>query len=114
MQSAESCPRSVPSFIALFTLGAGEFQDGAEVAGIGGAQSLDVTAPEFSRVDGAHTAPGECRPELPLNQDIRHDARMTAIAVGKRMNPNQAVVKADGDFVRREGLVVKPVTHVPE
>jgi hypothetical protein len=51
------------SFVELFTLRAGELQDGADVAGIRGAQSREVTAPEFSRMDDAHTAPGECRPE---------------------------------------------------
>src|SRR5277367_4088819 len=88
-----------------------EFQDLADVASIGSAKSLDVTAAELSWLDDARTAPGKCRPPLPLGQDICHDARMAAIAVGKRMNPNQAMMKADGDFVRREGFVLEPVTN---
>src|SRR5271170_2916622 len=91
-----------------------EFQDGADVAGIGSAKSLDVTAAELSWLDDARTAPGKCRPALTLGQDIRHDARMAAIAVGKRMNPNQAMMKADGDFVGQECLVFEPVTSVPQ
>jgi hypothetical protein len=59
-------------------------------------------------------SPGEgFLPELSAHQ-VRGEATVAAVAVGKWVDQNQAVVKASGEFVGRVGFVSEPVGNVAE
>ncbi len=64
----------------------------------------------FPKITGT---PGKDGPlEYFINNHIRHQAAMPAIAVGKAMNANQTVFKTYGCFIGRVGSLRQPVMKV--
>jgi hypothetical protein len=73
---------------------------------VGGAQSLDISRPQFSDTCEASAAPGERLAAEPLDQQVRHEPRMAPVAIGKGMDGGQPVVQPDGDFVSVYRLII--------
>jgi hypothetical protein len=72
-----------------------ECEKGAEIARIGRLQCVDIAS---AKVTGSHqirATPGKNGPALPLSKYVRYQTGMAAIAVRKRMDENQAVMKPD-------------------
>lgn len=79
---------------------------------IGRAQRVNVT---LTKVTGAHqvrATPSKDGPVLSLGQHICHESRMATVAVRKGVDENQAVMKADGEFIGRIGFVLQPIARI--
>lgn len=69
---------------------------------VGGAERFDIILPAATGVRQVATTPGEAWPSQKMHQyDVGQQAGMAAIAVRKRMNHSQAMMKTHGDLVRR-------------
>src|SRR5579863_1410442 len=65
--------------------------------------------PRFDQVTGT---PGKCRTTKLHDQHIRHEARMSAIAVRKRMNEYKAVMKPNCLLVWKICVVLDPIASI--
>src|SRR5579863_3943655 len=91
-----------------------EHKKGSDMVSIGRTQRVNVT---LTKVPGAHqvrSTPGKDGPVLSLGQHIRHQTGVAAITVGKWVDQNQAVMKADRQFIRRIGSVFHPIPRITE
>ena len=91
-----------------------EREKGSDIARIGSLQCIKIAPPKVAGVDQIRAAPGKDRPVLPLGKHIRHQTGVATIAVGKGMDENQAVMKADRHFIRRIGSVFHPIPGITE
>ena len=98
----------------LLVLTAGKGEQGRVIAGVGGLQGGDVGLPRRTGIDQVAAAPGETGLTQPHDQQIGEQARMPPIAIGERVNGDQAVMQADGDLVRRQAGVFDLIAHVVE
>ena len=101
--------------MSLFgTSGARKGKKWLQVMPIGCLQGFDIA---LAKISGAHqigAAPGENRPALPLSQYVRHQTCVPPIAIGERMNHNQAVMKANREFIGSIGSVFHPIVRIAE
>lgn len=81
---------------------------------IGGLKRGDVACPQFADIGKTAAAPAEDRAVQLLDQQIRHQTCMAAVAVRKRMDRHQPMVKSDSDLVGRIGVMLDPITNVIE
>lgn len=64
-------------------------------------------------MDQVSASPGENRfPEYLLNNDIGHEAGMSAVSVGKTMDGHNPVLEPDGDFIITECFSVRSFIKV--
>jgi hypothetical protein len=79
-----------------------------------------VSQSEGSEISDSHPAllneiggaPGECGPAKLGDKYIRNQACVSAVAVGKGMDHNQAVVEANSNFIVRVRSVFHPIANV--
>jgi len=79
---------------------------------VGLTKGIDVSAAQFAQVVKAPAAPGKCFSAHPPNQQVGHQASVTAITIREWMNKDQAMMQADRGFIGRVGVVVDPVPYV--
>jgi hypothetical protein len=79
-----------------------------------GLERRHVLIAQCSYVSKAPAAPANPPAAEPFDYEIRHHARVTAIAIRKRVNLRQTVMQARGDFTRRIPVVLYPVAYVIE
>lgn len=69
---------------------------------IGRAKRREIAPTLPAGFDQGLAAPNESRASEALDQEISSQTSMTAVAVGKRVNPDQPVMKAQCDLVGRK------------
>lgn len=83
-----------------------------EVSRVSGPKRVDVRAPSLTRRSEPLTLPVERRTAVLPQKQIAPQARMTSVSVGERVDMNQPVVQPNYNFIRREGLMIEPVSAV--
>ena len=48
---------------------------------------------------------------MPHHHDVREHARVSAVAIRKRMNRHDTIVEADRDLIGRIRVIVEPAAH---
>ena len=91
-----------------------ERQQRRHIIRVGGFQRCDVVPSQFLDRDQAPASPRHARSAEPDRQEIGGEAGEATVAVGKRVDEDEAVVKAHGDFVGRVGVVRDPISDVVE
>ena len=81
---------------------------------VGCAERVDIALAEVPGTHQFRSTPGKDGPVLSLGQHIRHQACVAAIAVGEGMDGNQAVMKADGEFIGSIGRVFEPIAGITQ
>ena len=71
-----------------------------EIPSVRRLQRRHIVGPCVSDIDKVESAPGEGRSAKPLGQQIRRQARVSAIAVREDVDGDQLVMEIDGDLVR--------------
>lgn len=89
-----------------------ERQQRADVMSIGRFQSRHVSSARFIGSHEIGAAPAKPLLAELHRQQVGCQTSMTPVPVRKRMNEDKPVVEADGDFIRRERLVLHPISHV--
>ena len=72
-----------------------ECEKGAEIARIGRLQCIDIAPPKVTGWHQIRATPVKDGPVLPLGKHVGYEAGVASIAVSKRMDENQAVMKSD-------------------
>ena len=89
-----------------------EHEKGRNIARIGSLQCINIAPPKVTGVHQIGAAPGKNGPALPLGKHVRYQTGVATVAVGKGMDQNQAVMKADRQFIRRIGSVFHPIPRI--
>lgn len=86
----------------------------ADVVVVRGTQGRDVAGSGVADIREIVAAPRKNLLTEACRQEIGHETRRSAIAIGEGMDRNQPVVQPDGNLVRRKRLVVYPEPDVIE
>jgi hypothetical protein len=76
------------------------------------AKGRDVASAQFTNVGERTTAPTETLAAKTFDQKVSCQASVTTISVWKGVDRNQAMVKPDGNFIRRKCLMHNPISDV--
>jgi hypothetical protein len=80
--------------------------------GICGVKRDDISPPRLLRVHETAAAPGEAGATELYCEEIGRKAAMSAIAVGKWVDQDEAVMEPHGDLIRRECPMLHPVARI--
>ena len=83
-----------------------------EVMPIGQAQGVDIPLPNLGRALATVTSPSERGATQLVDQQVCHEARVTAVAIGKRVDLHEAMMKSHCDLVCRIRILVDPDSGV--
>lgn len=78
------------------------------------AQRSDIGGPCCARLDKARPAPRESAPSKADSQNVRGEAGVAAVSVGKGVDKDQPVMKPDGCLIGRIGSVLDPKSRIIE
>jgi hypothetical protein len=79
---------------------------------VSGAKRLDINPPHFSGGGEIALAPAHAGLAKLGGEQVGGEAGMAAVAISKRVNEDEAVMKLRRDLVGRINLMLDPVPHV--